>query len=260
MLLSALLHRSVLTVSQPTVAQRKLLRGRIPVLEVTIAPRPTRAVLVCHGLGAYADVQRPELERLARAGYLAVGLDAPHHGSRRDQWLDAMAAARPPESQVLLVGLVREAVAEVSLAIDELLGAGCDRVALLGVSMGAYTALAAATEDARVSATVSLLGSPDWAPRTGPVNDELRSLMSQAPAARPPELLRHPVLLVNAALDEHVPARLARAFARNVAERHPELAPRLAYVEYPESGHFMREQDWHDAWAHALGFLGEHLR
>jgi len=247
-------------VSQPIFEQRRLLRGQIPALEMTAEPRPSRAVLVFHGLGASAEVQRPELELLARAGYRAVGLDAPHHGSRRDQWLDAMAAARPPESQVLLTGLLREAVPEVRAAIDELLAAGCGAVGLIGVSMGGYLALAAATEDARALATVSLLGSPDWAPRTGPVSDELRARMADSPAARSAELLRHPVLLVNAALDEHVPARLAREFARAVAERHPELAQRLAYVEYPASGHFMREQDWRDAWQRTLAFLGQHLR
>jgi fermentation-respiration switch protein FrsA (DUF1100 family) len=126
--------------------------------------------------------------------------------------------------------------------------------------MGAYVGLAAAAEDARVQATVSILGSPDWSPRAGPVTEEMRALMQGAPVHRPAECARRPLLMFNAGRDAHVPARWARDFARTVAERHPALAAHVAYVEYPESDHFMRPSDWDDLWGRTLAFLREHLR
>jgi alpha-beta hydrolase superfamily lysophospholipase len=246
-------------VAVPLAEQRYLLDGVIPVLELRARPRPRAAVIVLHGLTASSEVQRPELGVLAERGFAAVGVDAPHHGAREDAWLGLMAAARPPESQVLLVRLLQEAIPEVRRVIDHLVAEGYRSVGLVGISMGAYLALAVATEEPRVRATVSLLGSPDWSPRTGPITDELRELMRGAPSERPADCARHPLLLVNAGLDESVPARFARAFAGVVAERFPELARHVRYVEYPHSGHFMRAEDWSDAWHRTLELLSAEL-
>ena len=233
--------------------------GTVAVLKLHYEPRPRGAVLVLHGLGASAQEQRPELVSIAGAGLAAVALDAPHHGSRRDGWLDQMAAARPPESHIMLLRLIREALPEVRRAIDHLSAEGHGPVGIVGISMGAYIALAAATEDDRIRATVSILGSPDWSPRTGPIPTEMRALMAYAPVERPADLARHPLLLCNAGRDEHVPARFARDFSRRVAASYPALGPQVHYVEYAESGHFMRPEDWQDVWARTLAFLRAHL-
>jgi len=71
--------------------------------------------------------------------------------------------------------------------------------------MGAYLALAAATADVRIRATVSILGSSSWAPRRGPVTDEMCELMRHAPTHRPTDCARHPSLLLNAGRDANVP-------------------------------------------------------
>ncbi len=233
--------------------------GDIPVLKVHHEPRPAPAVIVLHGLGASADVQRKELQCLADHGLTAVGVDAPHHGARRDAWLGEMDSLGPPESHVRFLQLVRQAVPEVLRVMDHLVREGHGLIGLAGISMGAYIALAAAAEDARVRATVSILGSPDWAPRAGPVTDEIRALMQHAPVHRPADCARHPLLLFNAGRDVHVPPHASRNFPRLVSSLHPALAAHVTYVEYPQSDHFMRPEDWEDLWRSALAFFREHI-
>ncbi|MFY0567763.1 alpha/beta fold hydrolase [Archangium lansingense] len=154
--------------------------GRIPVLKVHDEPRPGPAVLVLHGLGANADAQRSELNALAIGGLSAVGVDAPHHGARRDGWLDEMARLGPPESHARMLHAIRHATYDVSRVIDHVVSEGHGPIGLAGISFGAYTALAVAANDSRVQATVSILGSPDWTPREGPITDEIRELMHHA--------------------------------------------------------------------------------
>jgi hypothetical protein len=233
--------------------------GRIPVLKVHHEPRPRPAVIMLHGLHANVDVQRKELSSLADHGLTAVGIDAPHHGARWDGLLDELGRLSPTDFYPRLLMLVREAVPEVSRVIDHLLWEGHGPIGLVGVSMGAYSGLAAAAQDPRLRATVSILGSPDWAPRRGPVTDELRELMAHAPVNRPKDLARNPLLFLNAGRDESVPTNRTRDFAQQLAEQHPGLALHVSYVEYPESEHLMRPEDWDDLWRRTLGFLCRHL-
>jgi alpha-beta hydrolase superfamily lysophospholipase len=238
------------------------IEGYIPVLKVHGEPRPAPAVIVLHELGASAEVQRGELASLAAHGLTAVGVDAPHHGARRDGWLDELEPMEPPESHVRFLRLLQQAVPEVSRTIDHLVGEGHGPIGVAGVSMGAYIALAAATVEMRIKAAVSILGSPSWAPRRGPITDEMRELMRHAPIHRPADCARHPLLLFNAGRDVNVPPDLpggSRDFARLIAERHPALASHFTYLEYAESEHFMRPDDWADLWRRTLAFLRAHL-
>lgn len=238
---------------------RFLVDGRIPVLKLHHEPRPGPAVIVLHGLGVSADVQRPELEALAHSGLTAVGIDAPHHGARRDGWLDQMDQLGLPHSHEWLLRLVLESAPDVSRVIDHLVYEGHWPIGLAGISLGAYTALTVATWDSRVRATVSILGSPDWTPRDGNITHEIRELMRHAPINRPRDLARHPLMLVNAGRDFLVPAHWSRDFARRIHEEPHWPGRYVEYIEYPESDHMMRGEDWEDLWKRARGFLRWHL-
>jgi alpha-beta hydrolase superfamily lysophospholipase len=229
---------------------RFFVRGRIPVVKLHVEPRPRPAVVVLHGLGASAEVNRPELVSLAEAGFAAVGVDAPHHGQRRDAWLDEMGSLESPPSHERFLRLLLEAIPEVSQVVDHLVDEGHWPIGVLGISMGAYTALGVARADSRVAAAVSFLGSPDWRPVRGAPTETTRVLMRGAPASEPGRLTGLPLLLLNAGRDTDVPPDAARAFARQHG---------LEYVEYPESEHQMRPDDWADAWRRALAFLSQHL-
>lgn len=233
---------------------RFVVDGHIPVLKVHFEPRPVRAVVLLHGLGASADVNRPELDSLARAGFAAVGVDAPHHGARRDGWLDDMVSLRDASTHERFLQVLVEFVPEVSRVIDHLVAEGHGPIGLVGISMGAYAALAVARADARVAATVSLLGSPDWRPVHGELTPTMAPLLRRAPVHAPLETARAPLLLVNAGRDTAVPPDAARAFASSLRGQRD-----VEYLEYPESEHLVRPDDWADLWGRTLGFLEARL-
>lgn len=233
--------------------------GRIPVLKMHHEPRPGPAVLVLHGLGSNSDVQRKELASLADWGLAAAGVDAPHHGWRWDGQVEEMMRLGLPHYHERLLRLILESTPDVSRVIDHLVYEGHWPIGLVGISLGAYTALSVAARDERVRATVSILGSPDWAPREGPVTDELRELMRHAPVHTPEQTARHALLLMNAGRDQLVPPHHARDFARMLWERYPAQGVHVHHYEYPESDHFVRAEDWGDLWWRTLHFLRWHL-
>ncbi len=232
-----------------TIGEHRFRVGPVPVLKVHGEPRPRPAVIVLHGLRGSAELQRKELISLAAAGITAVALDAPHHGHRRDGWLEALDAAGMDDGHARFLRLILDAVPEVSRVIDHLAAEGHGPIGVLGISMGAYTALAVARADPRVAATVSILGSPDWKPARSRETDEVRRLMGQAPVHAPEALTRAPLLLLNAGKDTSVPPEASRRFASTNAHRGVE------YVEYPNSEHLMRAEDWDDLWHRAVTFL-----
>jgi len=191
-----------------------------------------RAVLVYHGLSACKEVQEKELRSLAAAGFLAVGVDACGHGERKEDGLHflEMVARSIDEVPALVDGLAeRFAVASFGLT---------------GISMGGYVAFAAPLVEPRLRAVVPILGSPRWGegPRAG----------------RSPHLHRdgYPgvaLLAMNAGRDVNVPPHAAREFVHGLAR------PRAEYLEFPESEHFMREEDWNDLWTRTVRWFDAYL-
>jgi dienelactone hydrolase len=224
--------------------------------------RPDRtrapAILFFPGLSAAKEVQDTEAQSLAEHGIAAVVVDPPHHGARRTALLDEMAGAGEEHRHRLLLRIVREAIAEVPALVDELVARRHPAVAIGGISMGAFIALGAALEEPRLAAVVSILGSPDWTPKSGRVPDDVRGAVAADPLRRADLFAPRPVLLVNAGRDENVPPEPARRL-NAVLREHPHYAARpadLVHHEYPDSGHFVREEDWRDLWARTLAFLG----
>jgi uncharacterized protein len=222
----------------------------VPVRVAEPAAAARGAVLLLHGLGARKEVQDAEAASLAAAGYQVVTPDAPHHGARRGPLLDAILAATGSAAHELFLDLVEESAAELPRLVDAL-GAPA---AVVGISLGAYVALAAAAADPRLAPIVSILGSPDWTPPGAPT-ERTRAALTRAPVHHAERFPPRPLLLANAGRDVSVPPGAARAFAADLAPRYRDPA-RLSYVEYPESEHRMRGQDWDDLWRRVRAFLG----
>ncbi|HOX42895.1 MAG TPA: alpha/beta fold hydrolase [Myxococcota bacterium] len=195
------------------------------------------AVLHYHGFGADALRHLPELRRLARAGFLAVGVDAVGHGTRRFPDFEARFAAHLAEQGFHEV--VERSVAEVPGIVDALVAEGLSdgaRLGLAGVSMGGFIAYGAALRERRLRAVVALLASPVW-PGFG-------ERSPHAQAARFP-----PVALLSqlAGGDELVrpgPARELHARLAPLYAAHPE---RLRLVEFPGAPHLMPPRPWRQA-------------
>jgi hypothetical protein len=192
------------------------------VYEPDRAPRAT--LLWYHGLGVAKETHEPELERFARAGIRAVGVDAAGHGERRLPNFEERFAPPREVIEPLLFQLVDESVREIPSILDAL---AAEQAALCGVSFGGYITYRAAARERRVTAAVALLGSPD----AGDVD-------SMYPTA---------LLSLTAENDVNVPPDAARAFHQKLEPRYVDAPDRLAYHEYPGAVHAMKEEEWNDA-------------
>lgn len=216
--------------------------------------RPGGLVLVYHGLYAGKDGQRKELHSLAAAGFIAVGVDARFHGERSHpdlkKWLNE------GDTHQNLIMLVRDCVAEIPPLLDVLirdLGEREGRVGMTGISMGGYIAYRAALVDRRLRAIVPILGSPDWSLHTRSTEDpEFRELLAQSPHLYAAEFPPTALLAINAGQDENVHPGESRRFVEQLRSHYQSMPERLDYLEYPDSGHFMREHDWDHGWSRTV--------
>jgi dienelactone hydrolase len=226
-----------------------------PALVVSDGPpveaAPRGCVLVLHGLGGHKGVQRPELERLASVGFVAVGLDAVGHGARR--WPDFEERFRGDGgSGRAFRQLLRESVAEIPAVVDALVERGWGlpgRLGLAGVSLGGFVAYGGALAERRLGAAVAILGSPDWGP------DAIES-----PHHAPGRFFPLPLLSLTAGGDDVVPPAPVHALHAALAPIYASAPDRHRHVEWPESGHEMRPSDWAAAWDEAIGWFGRFLR
>ena len=208
----------------------------------TSAPLPT--VLWFHGLSVDKETHRKELERIAGAGFLAVGVDAAGHGERRLPDLDARIDVSREETIRFMLGLVEETAREVPGIVKALVEEGladAERVALVGISMGGYLVYRALLEESPVRAAVAILGSPEW-PRPDSPHHQLDAFRRVA------------LLSITAENDENVPPGPARELHRRLGE-----SERAHYVELPGAVHLICEDDWERTMEEMLRWLALHL-
>lgn len=210
------------------------------------APHP--AVLWFHGFGVDKEVHRKELEQLARAGFLAVGVDAAGHGERRLPDLDARQAAPHDEALRTMIDLAAQTADEVPSIVRALADGGladAERVGVVGVSMGGYVVYQAVLVEPSIHAAVAILGSPEW-----PEGDSPHRHLNG---------FRHTALLsITAERDKNVPPAAARELHRRLAMTHPEASQK--YVELAGAVHLMSEEHWKQAMDETLRWLTRHLQ
>lgn len=220
--------------------------GNVPALAVAVRPSKRRGtVLMFHGLHEAKERYRDTLHALAGQGFLAVGIDSIAHGARRARDFDAQVARGFPT----ILRWVEETTHEVPGVLDALealCGGNLGRVGVCGVSMGGYIAYALGVREPRVSAVVSILGSPEW------------------PAGPSPHLSAHafaprPLLAINCELDSSVPPEPARRFVEMLRPRYADCPGNLEYVEYPKWGHLLSDGHWADTWKRTSAWFDAHL-
>lgn len=154
----------------------------IPTLVVEPEESSRGTVLWFHGFGVDKETHRPELERIAAAGFRAIGVDAAGHGERRDPLLAEKKAAPREIARVAMLAYVEETAHDVSRLIDRY-----GECALVGVSMGAFVVYRAASLEPRIRKAVAIMGEPLW---TIPEHVALLSITGELDVNVPPELAR----------------------------------------------------------------------
>jgi len=208
--------------------------------------------LVYHGLGAGKEVQHKEMVWLAEAGFTAVCVDAPHHGERADGYLEMLTSAETANQHFLVMKLVSEAIQEIPAVVEYCVQQFPGNVCIVGISLGGFIAYGAPVVEPRIKASVPILGSPDWNPKVGHATAELQALMEHAPARFPEKFPPCAVFAANARRDIYVPPRASREFIQTLQNEYQACPERLQYLEYPDSEHMMREEDWNDLWQRVL--------
>jgi dienelactone hydrolase len=221
--------------------------GSVPLLIAKPAggPGPFPAVLWFHGLGVSKNTHQKELQQLAHAGFLAVGVDAAGHGERGLPTLhQRIADASQEEALRLMLPLAELTARDVPLAVRTLVEQGMAderRISLAGVSMGAYVVYRAVAIVQGIRAAVALLGSPEWPEGISPHWE--------------PEAFRQTAILsITAERDVNVPPDGARAF-HDVLDDDPERTVPARYIELPGAPHLLDDADWMRAMTETVAWL-----
>lgn len=218
-------------------------------------PEHHSAVIVLHGLGVSKEVQIPELERLRHDGFYAIGLDAPHHGSRDDGMLELFSRLGGHERHHALLSFVLQQASEVASLVDYLKAHNQRKVAVTGISMGGHVSFAMLRMKNRPDLLAPFLGTPDF--RTRNLANPLPA--SPAETSGPADFIEGvfpaPLFIVTAGSDSIVNPAPAREFANKLQPYYKSCPEKLEYHEYPESDHMMRPVDWFDAWGKFLDRL-----
>jgi uncharacterized protein len=207
-------------------------------------------VLFYHGLRASKEINKKELLGIARRGYLAVGLDNVGHGERLYPDFDNR-FKHPNTFLDFFLNMVKETAEEIPGIIDALIEKGLadpERICVSGISMGGYITYSAVLKDKRIKAALPILGSPRW-----------RSSLPDSPHSHPDKFFPVALFSQNAGKDESVPPGFAREFHEHLVPYYRKAPERLCYREYPNSGHFMQEDEWNALWNNALDWLDRFL-
>jgi predicted dienelactone hydrolase len=219
----------------PADAPERPERVGLYVMDVALDAPPAEGafplVVVSHGTGGSGLVYRTLAAHLARRGLVVLLPD--HPGNNRDD--DALAG-----THTILADRPRQVRRAIDWAYaDAALGTRLvpDAVAVIGHSLGGYTALAVAGG----RPVAGPRETPDGAPRPVPVEPDprVKALVLLAPATpwlmAPGALadVRVPILMLTAERDPHTPAWHGDVVARGVPD-----ASRLERRVVPNAGHF----------------------
>lgn len=210
-------------------------------------------VLFYHGLWANKETNLKELESLAGTGLLAVGIDNVNHGERPHpdpSFRENL--SKSGEFEPVFMDMVRNTVEEIPGIIAHLANQGFsrpDKIGVSGISMGGYITYGAILNEPRIKAAAPILGSPRWRGLTG----------DGSPHHHPDKFFPTAILSQNAGNDQHVLPVHARKLHEALSDYYAEAPDRHLYLEYPHSGHFMREKDWNEVWRNVLEWFNRFL-
>lgn len=201
-------------------------------------------VIMLHGSEVSKEVNQTDMDRLEAAGFWSVCIDAPHHGERSDGYMELAAKATPKDYYLMMLAVVHQEAAEVAELVKHFKSLG-KKVAVVGISMGGYAAFATMMLTHEPDLFATFMGNPDF----GYEANSTYSLPELAcPAKNIDFIFPTSILMVIAGKDTYVNPNGARNFYKALKPYYESAPERLELFEFPESDHFMREQDWFAGW------------
>ncbi|MEW6708856.1 MAG: alpha/beta fold hydrolase [Candidatus Riflebacteria bacterium] len=212
------------------------------------SPSSKCVAIVLHGLGVSKEVQIPEIQRLKASGLHAVAIDAPHHGSRDDGYLQLMDRVSSKfEKHMMMLSIVLQQAAEVA-ALVSFYREQRKKVAVIGISMGGFSTFALLKGKILPDLMAPMLASPDFRcpERIDGMPESAIELCGPLDAAEIESNIC--LFLVNAGQDAVVSSSGSEKLVARLKAQKNYDPERVQYLNYPESQHFMRPTDWYDAW------------
>ncbi len=214
-------------------------------------------ILFYHGFGESKDGYVSVLQRLAAAGFLAVGVDGIGHGERRyPDFRERFPPIAPPlignvQLEAAFLSLVRATAQEVSLILDALIARGwavAPHIGIAGHSFGGFVTYAATIADKRLQVAASVVGSPQW-----------RLPWPESPHLHLDRFFPTALLSQIAGKDGDVLPAFARELHQRLEPYYAQAPERLRYIEYPDSSHDLSAEDWEQAWGMVAAWFLTHL-
>ena len=201
-------------------------------------------IINLHGLDVSKEVNITDMNRLESAGFWSVTIDAPHHGERDDGYLEIMRKANRREAYLMLLSIIQQEAAEVADFVHFFKSQN-KKVAVSGISMGAYATYALMMINREADLFAPFMGNPDFRYKGSNVYSMLET---SGPIDNPDKIYPANLFIVNAGSDDIVDPDGARRFYKAIEPYYSDSPEKLRYLEYPESGHLMRPEDWFNAW------------
>lgn len=203
-------------------------------------------ILFYHGFGESKDSYVSVLQRLAEAGFLAIGVDGIGHGERR--YPDFHERFPPIEPHLIgniqleaaFLSTVRATTEEVSLILDALIKRGwahVERIGIAGHSFGGFVTYATIVADKRIQVAASVVGSPQW-----------RLSWPESPHLHLDHFFPTALLSQVASKDTNVLPEFAHVLHQRLMPYYAQAPERLHYIEYSNSSHDLSAEDWEQAW------------
>ena len=213
--------------------------GDIPILMVYKSSEIGKfkgTILFYHGLESNKEKHIDVYKRLAQEGFYVVGVDSCLHGKRRPDNFSEIFTWDNLDVWRLFLNTVYETACEIPTIIDYLVESKIshpEHIGIAGVSMGGYITYTAITLDPRIKVAAPLIGSPHY-------HDD----REESPERHIEQFEGVYLLSQTGGLDTTVPPLEARKFHVRLEEAFPYSKQRYKYIEYPESEHSLREEDW----------------
>ena len=223
-------------------------KGRIP------------TVIFYHGWSSSKELQRLRGFILASAGYQAVLPDAVYHGERNPLHQYDNEAAIKYFWDVIFNNI--EEYGTIARELTLKYNADPERIAVMGNSMGGFTAVGIFTHNKDIKTLIVFNGSCGWESFNGsievPSSEEIETLRQRVehmdPMNNSDMLKDRPILMLHGDSDIVVPVDSQRIFYNKLSQLYNDK-DKISLIEYPRLNHFVTTNMMEES----INWLGKYL-
>ena len=209
------------------------------------------SIIFFHGLGSSKNIQYNDLCKYAKNGYLAIGIDNWGHGDRKIENYDSYFDLKSEKFQNNYINSIQITANEIPQLITSLIDKhliSTNKIGISGISMGAIIGYRVIIIEKRISSATLFVGSPEW--EIDLPESPHKHLSSFYPTA---------LLSLVASKDSIVPHIHTKILHDNLISYYSKSPDRLKLIEYPESDHIMKSEDWDNGFDESIKWFDKYI-